>query len=487
MNSCLVERLTLPDTTTMVGTSSESGLYLEQEFATVRRSQTISDILVSGDLVDAFWYWDLDKRENCFVTDEFWEALGLDPIGRHHKFSHWIDRVFEEDRESVMANVAAHLADPAVPFDQTMRMRAADGHTLLVRSRGVAFGGKGEPARMLGSHTILSDMRRNDLTDKLSEVLWLSSDAIVVWSRTCGVKRWNRGAEQLFGLPKPAILRGQHFDQLSPTFPQPFSEIERQVASGTPWGGEVEWTRPDGRKVITETKLQRISVNCGVALILEVDHDITHKVELAQRQRTMSRELSHRVKNLFAVTRSLVKLTARGHSDVPMFVAELDRRISALAAAHVASLGHAELDGAPLIEVLTAVLSAYPPHPAALSMAGPPIILAQDRLTAMGLVLNELATNALKHGAWGTVGGHVAVDWAVSKAEGGDVLSIRWKETVPDFVPPATVTPGFGTQLIDLSLRQLAGTLSRRFGPEGLELTLIQPIAPGQPASRPPG
>ena len=118
-------------------------------------------------------------------------------------------------------------------------------------------------------------------------------------------------------------------------------------------------------------------------------------------------------------------------------------------------------------------------------MAGPSRYLTQERLTPMGLVLNELATNALKYGAWQTPGGHVAVDWTVSEVEGGHVLAIHWKETVPGFVPPGTITPGFGTRLIDLSVRQLSGTLSRRFGPEGLELTLTQAVTPGQlaPAS----
>ncbi|GAB5374538.1 MAG: hypothetical protein AcusKO_10000 [Acuticoccus sp.] len=424
------------------------------------------------------------NRANCFVTDSFWEALGMEVPPRGPHLANWFDHVFAEDRDSAMDNVAAHLADPTMPFDQTLRMRAADGHTVLVRARGVAIRRHGAPDRMLGTHTVINDLRRDDLSNKLSEVLALSNDAIVVWSPGCGVKRWNRGAERLYGLLRPAILRHHHFDHLAPVFPRPWPEIEHQVAAGEPWRGEVEWTRPDGRKVITDTQIERITVDHRGTLLLQVDHDITDKMELAERQRTMSRELNHRVKNLFAVIRALTKLTARGQRDIATLVDNLDRRISALAAAHIVSLGHETVDGAPLDEILHAVLSAYPPTPAALSLDGPTLRLSQERVTPMGLILNELATNALKHGAWSTTGGHIAVRWRVREAEGGFLLAIRWTETAPGFAAPDTSASGFGTQLIDLSVRQLGATMRHSWGAEGLDLMLTLEVTPGQIGGR---
>lgn len=481
MFTCLADDVSSTSKTAQLSSrGDDGGAYLEAEFAAARKSPAVQQIVDSGAMYDGLWYWDLENQSNVYISAMFWRALGQDPDLCAHKLDVWLSHVFEEDRESVVANLKAHLADPEVPFDRTVRMHRPNGNSALVRSRGVAIRENGRALRMIGSHVILSDTRPNELTERLSEVMALSKDAIIVWSHACGVKRWSRGAERMFGVVKPAIVHRSHIEHLSAVFQEDWDTIEHQIRAGGTWIGQVEWTCEDGRKVITETQLQRLAVRCGVTLILEVDRDITAEVALAQHHRTVMRELNHRVKNLFAVIRALIKMTAKGRTEVPTLVHNLDQRISALAAAHVVSLGHDTKNGAPLEELLQAVLTAYPADAASLRIEGCCALwLPQDHITPMGLILNELATNALKYGAWSTPEGVVTISWSLSGNDDARLLIMEWREHSPCFEPPESEKRGFGSQLLDLSVRQMAASVSRRFGPEGLQLSLVVDVSGG--------
>ncbi len=94
-------------------------------------------------------------------------------------------------------------------------------------------------------------------------------------------------------------------------------------------------------------------------------------------------------------------------------------------------------------------------------------------------MLNELCTNATKHGALSKEGGHVAVSWE-ERREQGD-LALKWIELDG---PPVAI-PGvrsFGTRLLKEALpRQLGGSGTLKFAASGLEYVLTVPLAPLTP------
>ena len=61
---------------------------------------------------------------------------------------------------------------------------------------------------------------------------------------------------------------------------------------------------------------------------------------------------------------------------------------------------------------------------------GPDVTIPQRSVTPLGLVLHELATNAVKYGCWSS-GGRLTVTW---RAEDGN-LALDWREDHP--APPA--------------------------------------------------
>ena len=490
--------------------------YLQREFEQLMRDPATMAFLDEGAL-DGLWYWDIEDPVHEWMSPGFWRTLGFDPAERKHLAAEWQDLIFAEDRDLALKNFQRHLADPSHPYDQLVRYRTAEGGTVTVRCRGKAIREHGVPRRMLGAHTVVHDTRQHEITQQLSEMLEMSGDAILAWSTDRGIQRWNRGATRLYGFAADEAEGRSPSRLLHPEYPQPWEEIEATLASGHEWSGEVVWTRKDGSKVPTSSRFQRLEVMSGDTMILQIDRDIAERRRAEERQALLARELNHRVKNLFAIIQSLVTMSARGARDVADVVDKIRGRIAALSTAHMASMTDEELAPVPLDEMVDSVLGPY--RGERLNVEGPPIELPHRMVTPIGLTLHELATNAVKYGAWAdadgadadgagadgagasdgasdavrTDAGRVDLRWSRSDGKDGPFVEIEWRERCADGVgAPSDGSgdgsghgsgngSGFGMRLMQQSARQLDGTLERQWHGDGLEARLRFPIPTQSP------
>ena len=113
-------------------------------------------------------------------------------------------------------------------------------------------------------------------------------------------------------------------------------------------------------------------------------------------------------------------------------------------------------------------------QPGQIALSGPTVSLAPGAVQPVSLLIHELATNAVKHGALSSRDGRV--DIALAVLPDGS-LQLRWTERDgPPARPPET--RGFGSTLVDqVATRQLGGRLDLRWPPAGLELTATWPAA----------
>ncbi|MEQ8486272.1 MAG: PAS domain-containing protein [Pseudomonadales bacterium] len=134
--------------------------YLKQElYALIRRDDQVLTFLLDGP-VDGLWFWDVDDPEEEWVSAPFWRLLGYDPASKASKASAWHGIIDPDDLAAAMDAFAAHCDDAAIPFDQTLRYRHANGTWIPVRCRGLAIrDAAGKPMRMLGVHARLDDPR----------------------------------------------------------------------------------------------------------------------------------------------------------------------------------------------------------------------------------------------------------------------------------------------------------------------------------------
>ena len=201
--------------------------------------------------------------------------------------------------------------------------------------------------------------------------------------------------------------------------------------------------------------------------------DVHDAKEYASRNEILSRELSHRIKNIFAVIGGLIGLSARGEPGQKQFARQLQERVAALGRAHEFVRPHSS-HSAPrqLPELLHGVLrEILLPYPALsegrITITGDDVSVDDRGATPLALLVHELATNASKYGALSTPDGRVSVTTRLD----GACLELCWEESGGPPVDGSPTHSGFGTKLTELSIvQQLAGTIDRDWRPAGLKV-----------------
>lgn len=208
--------------------------------------------------------------------------------------------------------------------------------------------------------------------------------------------------------------------------------------------------------------------------------DIHDQKRIGQQNEILSRELSHRIKNIFAVVNGLIGLSARQFPDMKAFAHHLQARVAALGRAHdfVRPLGEdgATTGGRSTLKLLLNELLA--PYPALdegrLTVGGDELPVDDRGATPIALVFHELATNSAKYGALSTPEGRVQVTFAGD----GDRIRICWRESGGPGILREPELHGFGTRLTEISIvQQLGGSLQREWRPEGLRVDIELPGA----------
>ncbi|HEX2525949.1 MAG TPA: sensor histidine kinase [Geminicoccus sp.] len=84
----------------------------------------------------------------------------------------------------------------------------------------------------------------------------------------------------------------------------------------------------------------------------------------------------------------------------------------------------------------------------------PGVTLVPIQVMPLSMILHELGTNAIKHGALSSAGGRVRLGWTLNGEEDEQVLTLHWREEGGPVVQQPT-SQGFGTRLINGAARDL--------------------------------
>ena len=210
-------------------------------------------------------------------------------------------------------------------------------------------------------------------------------------------------------------------------------------------------------------------------LILLAIEDVTEREQSHRRQEILSRELSHRVKNILTLVDVLANQTAAGASSLDQFLGAFHGRIKALARAHGQWLA-SEWTGGDLRELVLETLDACCMKDERVRIEGAPVRVTSDQTMALNLSLHELCTNAAKYGAFSVPDGRLQVNWSTEEVGGSKQVRLLWKESGGPTVKPPTHT-GFGKELIErLCPHELSGEAELKYEPSGLECVLVFPL-----------
>lgn len=208
--------------------------------------------------------------------------------------------------------------------------------------------------------------------------------------------------------------------------------------------------------------------------------------ETEKRRATMLdfalRELDHRTKNNFQIAGALLSLHA-SRSDLPQVREELKAaasRLTSISAIHNhLAVGRSDLSRVALKDYLEDVCSYL-----RTGLTDDGIIIAtdigaieisQDCALHLGLIVNELVTNALKH-AFDGEGGWINV---MARVEDG-TLVLRVSDNGRGSTAMAAAGTGIGTKLIDMLSRAIDGRVERTSGP-GTNVEVRVPMDANEP------
>jgi two-component sensor histidine kinase len=200
--------------------------------------------------------------------------------------------------------------------------------------------------------------------------------------------------------------------------------------------------------------------------------------ESLERRTFLLRELDHRVKNTLASVQSIASQTLRTAPSSAAFAESFEARLMALSRAHE-MLTKQAWGRADLHDILATATEPFGGLAGGrFTIRGPAMDISPETAVALHMTLHELVVNAAKYGALSTPTGHVVIDWAIEDATARRELVLRWIERGG---PPITRTPereGFGSRLIKRGLaRDLGGSATMAFEPEGLGFTLRAPLS----------
>lgn len=313
---------------------------------------------------------------------------------------------------------------------------------------------------------------------RLAAIVESSSDAILAMTLEGIITDWNAGAERLYGYAAADMIG----NSVTLLIPPDRRHEEADILARLRRGDSVEHyetvrRRKDGGDIHISLTVSPIKDAEGrIVGASKIARDITERKRAEERQQLLLREMNHRIKNLFALTGSLVWLSARTAKTPDALADAVTQRLAALARAHELTLprlseGEAGAQASTTLHALIrTILAPYETgaNGQRVAIRGCDLRLSGSTVTSFALLLHEFATNAAKYGALATPSGRIEI--VCREAE--NRLELLWREHGG---PPADPggAEGFGSLLSRATVKsQFGGELAREWTPAGLTIRL---------------
>ncbi len=232
----------------------------------------------------------------------------------------------------------------------------------------------------------------------------------------------------------------------------------RPELDGEPWG-VLEVDSPDEGQFDARDALFLDAFAAVVGAAIARQQTEQRLLAAIEHQALLTREVSHRVKNSLSLVSSLLSMQARGAAsdDVRAALATAGARIQAISQVHDQLWRGADVQTVILSDFLCQLCAAIDTgsdrHVITCEASDAP--LGADIAIPLGLIVNELVTNAIKY-AYGPGGGGIAVTGRI--ADGRLTVTVADQGKGFDLIA-ARSDRSLGMRVIDSLVRQISGTI----------------------------
>ena len=420
-------------------------------------------------------------RTFTYVGARCREMTGVDPAAALADARLLYQQIHPDDREAFLAAEEA-AAQALQRFDVEVRMARPDGGQRWVRIASTP--------RQLPDGATLWDGLLSDVTQakrwaaelaeqrrRLEAAVEATGLGLWEWDVRSGALTWTDRNREIFGLPagEPVTIT-RYIELVHPDDREMIDQVYRE-ASGKPEGGDFVLEHRtaeefDGKPRWIQSRGRVVKDADGVKLVVGANLDITERKVAEERRTLLVGELAHRAKNGIQVMMAIVSQTARGVTSVREFEDVLIARLRAMAASQdlVTAAGGRAVQ---LSDVVAASLTPFDTRRFELDDGLASITIAGEVAVALALLLHEFSTNAVKYGALSAPSGRVII--GRSDGRGGQAV-LKWVEDGGPEVKPAQ-RKGFGSRLIEVSLRNQGGKVDAEFDPSGFRASIEFPVA----------
>jgi len=199
------------------------------------------------------------------------------------------------------------------------------------------------------------------------------------------------------------------------------------------------------------------------------------------RHQVLLREVNHRVKNSLQVVSSMLHLQANAIDDQNLSerLNEAASRVNAVGRAYERLAYTADYENIDLIEYLRQIIGDLDPTvaPCRIQFDAPQAVqFAADRAILVGLIINELVSNAGKYAYPDHSGGSIWVRVRLQTENETVAISVRDEGVgLPPGFDPAS-SKRLGARLVNALAKQLGGELIRQPAPTGTDFALHIPL-----------
>jgi PAS domain S-box-containing protein len=486
----------------------------------LRRTQERYRLVVSASEIMGSWDWDL--RAGIIVADAIFAAqCGLDPHAAETGVPAVlvVEKIHADDRDRVLQAIDKSI-HARKPFAIEFRFARPDGSVTWISAHARAhYDGQGKPIRYPGISVDITDRKREEerraalleLEDRLrneGETAAIVALAGAIVCRLLDVKRvgfcsfdvnadfgtiehdyTTGGLNTIAGIYRMDDY-GIHADDLR----NGRIVVLDDVLGGATLGAKTKRWRTAGIAaavdvpIIAEDRLSAVFfvhddsprhwAEDDIAVIRSVADRTWAALERArsaERQKILTRELHHRIKNTMTIIQAIAIQTMRKAPTKEVALAAFEARLMALSAAQDV-LTRSSWSSATMSEVAEGALIPHRPQQGdRITLAGPTTKLSPQSALSFALAFHELATNATKYGALSNEEGTISIRWAVKQREGRAMFICVWQEKDgPPVVPPTQV--GFGSRLIRAGFAR-SFKVDIDYAPQGLRTSFEAPLA----------
>jgi PAS domain S-box-containing protein len=357
-------------------------------------------------------WWRYEIRENRLIwSDKLYDIMDVDKETYDATFEAFYDLIYPEDRPK-MDKVLKQIRETNEPMDYVIRGIRQDEEISYLKCRAQGeFNDDGKLLRLNGvTLDTTEEVRAQQKLQKRSKAIASSMDGIAILNANGEFVFMNQAHADIYGYDSPDELLGNTWEVLYRDKDLPFfsEHVLPQIGQEGQWKGEAEGKRKDGSLFPQEVSLSRTQDSGLICIVRDITQQKEHEQKIQEsleEKEVLLQEIHHRVKNNLSVISGLLELQRfEPLESIDSLIDETQSRIKSIATIHeklYQSDTLAEVDIKEYIEDFTEIVwDTFNSEQKDITISKDLQHFSIDitKAVPLGLIINELLTNAFKHG-----------------------------------------------------------------------------------------